>query len=54
MAVACAGFLVAPALTTPCPMADEAAPPGFRTQAGAWVNTVVNAGSSGDAAGAGA
>ncbi|MET8136594.1 MFS transporter [Streptomyces sp. NPDC005251] len=53
VAVACAGFFVAPALTTSYLMADAAAPPGFRTQAGAWVNTAVNAGSSGGAAGAG-
>jgi Arabinose efflux permease len=52
-AVACAGFFVAPALTTSYLMADAAAPPGFRTQAGAWVNTAVNAGSSGGAAAAG-
>ncbi|MGW7612817.1 MFS transporter [Streptomyces sp. NPDC054766] len=52
-AVACAGFFVSPALTTSYLMADAAAPPGFRTQAGAWVNTAVNAGSSGGAAGAG-
>ncbi|MFB7247992.1 MFS transporter [Streptomyces populi] len=53
VAVACAGFFVAPALTTAYLMADAAAPPGFRTQAGAWVNTAVNAGSSLGAAGAG-
>ncbi|MFJ6837677.1 MFS transporter [Streptomyces sp. NPDC091209] len=53
VAVACAGFFVAPALTTSYLMADAAAPPGFRTQAGAWVNTAVNAGSSGGSAGAG-
>ncbi|WP_327431795.1 MFS transporter [Streptomyces sp. NBC_01236] len=53
VAVACAGFFVAPALTTSYLIADEAAPPGFRTQAGAWVNTAVNAGSSGGAAGVG-
>jgi MFS family permease len=52
-AVACAGFFVAPALTTSYLIADEAAPPGCRTQAGAWVNTAVNAGSSGGAAGVG-
>ncbi|MFG2435188.1 MFS transporter [Streptomyces sp. NPDC048508] len=52
-AVACAGFFVAPALTTSYLIADAAAPPGFRTQAGAWVNTAVNAGSSGGAAGVG-
>ncbi|MET7988283.1 MULTISPECIES: MFS transporter [unclassified Streptomyces] len=53
LAVACAGLFVAPALTTSYLMADAAAPPGFRTQAGAWVNTAVNAGSSVGAAGAG-
>ncbi|MGW1729386.1 MFS transporter, partial [Streptomyces sp. NPDC002306] len=31
-------------------VADESAAPGFRTRAGAWVNTAVNAGSSGGAA----
>jgi MFS family permease len=45
-AVACAGVFVAPALTTAYLLADEAAAPGARTQAGAWVNTGVNAGSS--------
>ena len=49
-AVACAGFFVAPALTTAYLVADEAAGDGFRTQAGAWVNTAVNAGTSGGAA----
>lgn len=53
VAVACAGFFVAPALTTSYLMADAAAPPGFRTQAGAWVNTAVNAGGSVGTAGAG-
>ncbi|WP_339131596.1 MFS transporter [Streptomyces sp. f51] len=53
VAVACAGFFVAPALTTAYLTADAAAPPGFRTRAGAWVNTAVNAGSSVGAAGAG-
>ncbi|MET7699512.1 MFS transporter, partial [Streptomyces sp. NPDC005485] len=49
-AVACAGFFVAPALTTAYLVADEAAGDGFRTQAGAWVNAAVNAGTSGGAA----
>ncbi|WP_078629369.1 MFS transporter [Streptomyces sp. 142MFCol3.1] len=49
-AVACAGFFVAPALTTAYLLADETAPEGSRTQAGAWVNTAVNAGSSGGTA----
>ncbi|MFE2418169.1 MFS transporter [Streptomyces hokutonensis] len=47
VAVACAGFFVAPALTTAYLLADEVAAPEARTQAGAWVNTAVNAGSSG-------
>jgi MFS family permease len=51
---ACAGFFIAPALTTAYLVADEAAPPGFRTQAGAWVNTAVNGGMSAGAAAAGA
>ncbi|MEU5755286.1 MFS transporter [Streptomyces sp. NPDC047829] len=50
-AVACAGLFVAPALTTAYLIADEGAAPGFRTRAGAWCNTAVNAGMS---AGAGA
>ncbi|MCX4697865.1 MFS transporter [Streptomyces sp. NBC_01352] len=49
-AAACAGLFVAPALTTAYLIADDAAPAGFRTQAGAWVNTSVNAGSSAGAA----
>jgi MFS family permease len=53
VAVACAGFFVAPALTTSYLIADEAAPPGRRTQAGAWVNTAVNAGSASGTAGVG-
>ncbi|MFD5769049.1 MFS transporter [Streptomyces sp. NPDC127049] len=53
VAVACAGFFVAPALTTAYLLADEVAPPGRRTQAGAWVNTAVNAGISGGTAAAG-
>ncbi|MFA0841289.1 MFS transporter [Streptomyces rochei] len=51
VAVACAGLFVAPALTTAYLIADESAAPGFRTRAGAWCNTAVNAGLS---AGAGA
>ncbi|GCB43124.1 MFS transporter [Streptomyces sp. NL15-2K] len=50
VAAACTGLFVAPALTTAYLIADEAAPPGFRTQAGAWINTAVNAGSSAGAA----
>ncbi|WP_200303871.1 MFS transporter [Streptomyces adelaidensis] len=52
-AVVCAGLFVAPALTTAYLVADDTAPPGARTQAGAWVNTAVNAGSSAGAATAG-
>ncbi len=47
VAVGCAGFFVAPALTTAYLLADETAVPEARTQAGAWVNMAVNAGSSG-------
>lgn len=53
LAAAVAGSFVAPALTTAYLIADEAALPGSRTQAGAWVNTAVNAGSSTGAATAG-
>lgn len=49
-AAAVAGLFVAPALTTAYLIADEAAAPGGRTQAGAWVNTAVNAGISGGTA----
>ncbi|WP_405869306.1 MULTISPECIES: MFS transporter [unclassified Streptomyces] len=52
--VAVAGFFVSPALTTAYLIADEAAAPEARVQAGAWVNTAVNAGSTGGAAAAGA
>ncbi|MFJ6083492.1 MFS transporter [Streptomyces sp. NPDC092369] len=52
-AVACAGAFVAPALTTAYLLADETAAPGARTRAGAWINTGVNAGSSGGALAAG-
>ncbi|MFJ8820709.1 MFS transporter [Streptomyces sp. NPDC102467] len=52
-AAACVGLFVAPALTTAYLIADDAVDPGLRTQAGAWVNTAVNAGSSGGAAGVG-
>lgn len=44
---------MAPALTTAYLLADEVAPPERRTQAGAWVNTAVNAGISGGTATAG-
>nr|WSY51717.1 MFS transporter [Streptomyces sp. NBC_00886] len=53
VAVGCAGFFVAPALTTAYLLADEVAAPEARTQAGAWVNTAVNAGSSGGSVAAG-
>ncbi|MFF3954956.1 MFS transporter [Streptomyces sp. NPDC001890] len=43
---AVAGLFVAPALTTAYLIADESVGAGSRTQAGAWVNTAVNAGSS--------
>ncbi|MFE4492344.1 MFS transporter [Streptomyces niveus] len=49
-AAALAGLFVAPALTTAYLIADETAAPDARTQAGAWVNTAVNAGSSGGTA----
>ncbi|MEV8349650.1 MFS transporter [Streptomyces niveus] len=47
---AVAGLFVAPALTTAYLIADEAAAPDARTQAGAWVNTALNAGISGGTA----
>lgn len=53
-AVVCAGLFVAPALTTAYLLADESATPDSRTQAGAWVNTAVNAGSTAGTAVAGA
>ncbi|MFF7052232.1 MFS transporter [Streptomyces griseorubiginosus] len=49
-----AGFFVSPALTTAYLIADEAVAPEARTRAGAWVNTAVNAGSTGGTALAGA
>ncbi|MEU0008808.1 MFS transporter [Streptomyces sp. NPDC006314] len=52
-AMACAGAFIAPALTTAYLLADETAPEDSRTQAGAWVNASVNAGSSGGALAAG-
>ncbi|MEU0410180.1 MFS transporter [Streptomyces griseorubiginosus] len=54
LVMAGAGFFVSPALTTAYLIADEAVAPGARTQAGAWVNTAVNAGSTGGTALAGA
>jgi MFS family permease len=53
LAVACAGFFVAPALTTAYLVAEESAAPGFRVRAGAWCNTAVNAGMSAGAAAVG-
>jgi MFS family permease len=44
--VGAAGLCVAPALATAYLVADEAAAPDARIQAGAWVNTAFNAGSS--------
>ncbi|MFE3323595.1 hypothetical protein [Streptomyces sp. NPDC059176] len=41
-----AGPFVSPAMTTAYLIADEVAAPGTRTQAGAWVNTAINAGSA--------
>ncbi|WP_392673470.1 MFS transporter [Streptomyces sp. LN785] len=52
-AVAVAGLFVAPAITTAYLIADESAGVDSRTQAGAWVNTAVNAGSSGGTAAVG-
>ncbi|MFJ4581348.1 MFS transporter [Streptomyces echinatus] len=48
-AMALAGAFIAPALTTAYLLADETVPEDSRTQAGAWVNMAVNAGSSGGA-----
>ncbi|MEV0093318.1 MFS transporter [Streptomyces sp. NPDC050738] len=48
-----AGLFVAPAITTAYLVADETVGDGARTQAGAWVNTAVNAGISGGTAGVG-
>ncbi|MFD4768770.1 MFS transporter [Streptomyces niveus] len=50
VAAVVAGLFVAPALTTAYLIADEAAAPDARTQAGAWVNTALNAGISGGTA----
>jgi hypothetical protein len=52
-AMTCAGACIAPALTTAYLLADETVPEGSRTQAGAWVNMAVNAGSSGGSLAAG-
>jgi MFS family permease len=53
VAVAAAGVFVSPLITTAYLIADEAAAPEARVQAGAWVNTAVNAGITGGAAAAG-
>jgi len=53
LAVATAGFFVAPAITTAYLAADETAAPEARVRAGAWVNTAVNAGGTAGAATAG-
>jgi predicted MFS family arabinose efflux permease len=47
------GLFVAPALTTAYLLADELAEPENRIQAGAWVNTAFNTGSSMGTAGIG-
>ncbi|MEU6240177.1 MFS transporter [Streptomyces sp. NPDC047024] len=48
------GVFIAPTLTTSYLLADETAPEGARTQAGAWVNMAVNGGNSSGALVAGA
>ncbi len=53
LAVAVAGLFVSPLITTAYLIADEAAAPEARVQAGAWVNTAVNAGITAGAALAG-
>ncbi|KUO04746.1 MFS transporter [Streptomyces caeruleatus] len=53
VAVAVAGVFVSPLITTAYLIADETAAPEARVQAGAWVNTAVNAGSTAGAAAAG-
>ncbi|WP_051828244.1 MFS transporter [Streptomyces bicolor] len=52
-ATAVAGLFVAPAITTAYLIADETAAPEARVQAGAWINTAVNAGITAGAASAG-
>lgn len=54
LVMAVAGFFVSPAITTAYLIADESVAPEVRTRAGAWVNTAVNAGSTGGTAVAGA
>ncbi|MGW5471635.1 MFS transporter [Streptomyces chartreusis] len=53
VAVAVAGVFVSPLITTAYLIADETAAPEARVQAGAWVNTAVNAGGTAGAAVAG-
>jgi predicted MFS family arabinose efflux permease len=48
-----AGLFISPAMATAYLIADESAARGARTRAGAWVNTAINAGSSGGTAAAG-
>ncbi|MEU6351265.1 MFS transporter [Streptomyces sp. NPDC047072] len=54
LTVTVAGLFVSPALTTGYLIADASVAPEARTRAGAWVNTAVNAGSTGGTALAGA
>jgi SAM-dependent methyltransferase len=49
-----AGLFIGPTLTTAYLLADEAAPPGARTRAIAWVNTALNLGAAGGTAATGA
>jgi predicted MFS family arabinose efflux permease len=51
--VGAAGLFLAPALTTAYLIADEAAAPGGRAEAGAWVNSGYNLGNSAGTAGIG-
>jgi predicted MFS family arabinose efflux permease len=51
--VGAAGLFIAPILTSVYLIADEAAAPGARAQAGAWVNTAYNVGNSAGIAGIG-
>ncbi|TXS53560.1 MFS transporter [Streptomyces sp. uw30] len=53
VAAAVVGLFVSPLITTAYLIADEAAAPEARVQAGAWVNTAVNAGGTAGAAAAG-
>jgi predicted MFS family arabinose efflux permease len=51
--VGAAGLFVAPVLTSVYLIADEAAAPNARAEAGAWVNTAYNVGNSAGIAGIG-